>query len=314
MVTKTEFGLIKPSPDDFYDVEVQNTNMDTIDSWLDDIYSTIGDTNGDITKHKNASNPHNITPSKIGVNNVNNTSDMAKPVSTAQEAAIAKAKEEANATALNYVQNSMTGHRNENTHVTSAERASWNAAVNSINNATEIVTNGGFEHLQDFIINLPASNEINRNWTIPIPIDAVKKATAIKLVIKGRFNGEVTWDTTGSVGKIMLGTSEVEDAFYSQQISLTQLGVFSTEEFEISQEFTITKQLMGNDTKLIAQNLSNPPLRASYAYPSGFGNAYNVRTGASTDYGVCDFRMRLRVMGADRFSVSMDGTIQIFIR
>jgi len=43
---------------------------------------------GSLDEHKNASNPHNISKSTIGLGNVNNTSDMAKPVSTAQQAAI----------------------------------------------------------------------------------------------------------------------------------------------------------------------------------------------------------------------------------
>ena len=118
MATKTtNFELTKPSADDFYDIEVHNENMDTIDAALEDAYNNFlgvqTNINNSIENHKKASNPHNITPSTIGLNNVNNTSDVNKPVSTAQASAIAKAKEEANATALNYVSNSMTGHRNE---------------------------------------------------------------------------------------------------------------------------------------------------------------------------------------------------------
>lgn len=41
---------------------------------------------------KNKANPHGVTASQIGLGNVNNTSDMNKPVSTAQAAAIRTAR------------------------------------------------------------------------------------------------------------------------------------------------------------------------------------------------------------------------------
>lgn len=50
------------------------TNLDALD--------------GNFDAHLAAQNPHRITKTDIGLDNVNNTSDMAKPVSTAQQAAI----------------------------------------------------------------------------------------------------------------------------------------------------------------------------------------------------------------------------------
>ena len=47
---------------------------------------------GSLDEHKNASNPHKISKSTIGLGNVDNTSDVNKPVSTAQATAIADAK------------------------------------------------------------------------------------------------------------------------------------------------------------------------------------------------------------------------------
>lgn len=44
---------------------------------------------------KNYSNPHNVDKTHVGLGNVDNTSDMDKPVSTAQKEAISKAKDAA---------------------------------------------------------------------------------------------------------------------------------------------------------------------------------------------------------------------------
>lgn len=49
------------------------------------------DAQSNLTAHKNAENPHSITPAMIGLGNVNDTADADKPVSTAQAAAIADA-------------------------------------------------------------------------------------------------------------------------------------------------------------------------------------------------------------------------------
>jgi len=47
--------------------------------------------NADISTHINrVDNPHNVTKDQIGLSNVNNTSDMNKPVSTAQKEEINK--------------------------------------------------------------------------------------------------------------------------------------------------------------------------------------------------------------------------------
>lgn len=49
----------------------------------------------------NKDNPHNVTAAQVGLGNVNNTSDVDKPVSTAQAQAINAAKAEAMEAATN---------------------------------------------------------------------------------------------------------------------------------------------------------------------------------------------------------------------
>lgn len=85
----TNYNLEKPLQDEFYDVDVQNANMDKIDTVLNENAEAAND---HIT---NKNNPHNVTKNQIGLGNVNNTSDANKPVSTAQATAIADAKKAA---------------------------------------------------------------------------------------------------------------------------------------------------------------------------------------------------------------------------
>ena len=77
----------------------------------------------------NTSNPHNVTKSQVGLGNVDNTSDINKPVSTAQQNAIDDAK--------NSVSNSLNSHTsNTIVHITAAERTKWNdkSDITNINN------------------------------------------------------------------------------------------------------------------------------------------------------------------------------------
>ena len=74
----------------------------------------------DLISHiQNKSNPHSITATQIGLGNVNNTADSAKPVSTAQATAIADAK--ATGTTAQTNLNSHTGNKSNPHSVTAAQ-------------------------------------------------------------------------------------------------------------------------------------------------------------------------------------------------
>ena len=68
----------------------------------------------------NTSNPHNVTKEQLGIENVDNTSDMNKPVSTAQAAALALKADKADFDAHN---------ADEERHITPQERARWDASA-----------------------------------------------------------------------------------------------------------------------------------------------------------------------------------------
>ena len=79
------YHLGLPIPAERYDVSIVNANNTVIDGQLK--------TNADaITNHKNDhNNPHGVTAAQVGLGNVNNTADSAKPVSTPQSQYIASA-------------------------------------------------------------------------------------------------------------------------------------------------------------------------------------------------------------------------------
>lgn len=124
MATNTEnLGLIKEAPTEFYDIETVNANLDKIDEFagrkdnphnvtkfqvgLDKVDNT-SDEDKPVSKAQaeaisvakanvqtnlsghtnNKSNPHTVTKEQVGLGNVDNTSDMNKPVSTAQQNAL----------------------------------------------------------------------------------------------------------------------------------------------------------------------------------------------------------------------------------
>lgn len=63
-----------------------------------EIDTKVSDINSSITSHTgNKSNPHGVTKSQVGLGNVDNTSDINKPVSTAQQSAIDTAYANSNA-------------------------------------------------------------------------------------------------------------------------------------------------------------------------------------------------------------------------
>lgn len=81
--TTTNYGFVKPALTDAPpDITVMNPNWDEVDTELKKSNDHIA----------NKSNPHSVTKSQVGLGNVDNTADSAKPVSTAQATAIADAK------------------------------------------------------------------------------------------------------------------------------------------------------------------------------------------------------------------------------
>lgn len=71
----SNYRLIKPEGPEYYNVEQFNSNADTIDRVIDEHVSA-------------RNNPHVVTKAQIGLGNVDNTSDLSKPISTAVQTAL----------------------------------------------------------------------------------------------------------------------------------------------------------------------------------------------------------------------------------
>lgn len=70
MKTTKNFGLPKPEPDDFYDIDAFGKAMDTLDTKLKEILNTIDE------HSKNKTNPHSVSKSQVGLENVENKSSQ----------------------------------------------------------------------------------------------------------------------------------------------------------------------------------------------------------------------------------------------
>lgn len=87
---KTEnYGLNKPESVDFYNVEDFNENADIVDAKLKEIEQTGSNNSNAIEEHtESKNNPHEVTKTQIGLGNVDNTSDLNKPVSAATKSLV----------------------------------------------------------------------------------------------------------------------------------------------------------------------------------------------------------------------------------
>lgn len=75
MKNTTNYGLNKPETTDYYDVEHQNENMDTLDAKLKEVEESASGAKANVDDHiANKENPHNITKEQVGLSNVPNVS------------------------------------------------------------------------------------------------------------------------------------------------------------------------------------------------------------------------------------------------
>ena len=153
----TNYNLTKPSSEDFYDVKVHNDNMDIIDSELKNINNNIGaadekieilegDTKdlsdklntsrSNLISHLAAPNPHNITPSTIGLGDVPNvpTNDQTPTYTEASTLATLTSGEKLSV-AFGKIKKAISDFishiANTTMHITSSERTTWNGKAPS---------------------------------------------------------------------------------------------------------------------------------------------------------------------------------------
>lgn len=103
-VTKEQVGLGNVDNTADTDKPVSDATQALIDS-------TKNELNSSISSHvENKDNPHDVTKAQVGLDQVDNTSDLNKPVSTAQQEAINTAKEEINQVLTSHTSNTSNPH------------------------------------------------------------------------------------------------------------------------------------------------------------------------------------------------------------
>lgn len=155
----------------------------TMEGTISKVSDDVGDFNNIIDQTKatlanhtaNHDNPHGVTKSQVGLGNVDNTSDMNKPVSTAQADAIYDAKK-AGTDAQTLANNAQTLANNAQTSADNAKTAADNAQTDvdthiaDKNNPHGVTTAqiGAQAQHQSKVITLLVSNWLNKQQTVSL--------------------------------------------------------------------------------------------------------------------------------------------------
>jgi len=138
--------------DDANEVKVVvNTNRSDSDSSIASLTGAISATNSNLSLHTgDTSNPHDVTKTQVGLSDVDNTSDVNKPVSTAQAAAI-------NAKVADAITDGITTVAPSQNAVFDALALKQDALVSATNiktvNGNSILGSGDIDLIDDAIVN-----------------------------------------------------------------------------------------------------------------------------------------------------------------
>ena len=171
----------------------------------------INGTEVNVYTHPSGTNPHGTTKADVGLGNVDNTSDMDKPVSTAVQSAIS------------------THEGNTTLHITSAERTKWNAAEQNVQSDWSVSDTTSDAFIKNKPTSLPASDvsawakaatkptytasEVGADpaGSANTALENAKKYTDSE--IAGIINGApTTLDTLGEIADAMAENKNVVDA------------------------------------------------------------------------------------------------------
>lgn len=228
--TTTNYSLVKPELTDAADITAMNENWDTLDQVIkenkdeaknytdnkfasiptpdvsgqinshntntsahNDIRQLVSTAQSDVTNHiGNKQNPHGVTKSQVGLGNVDNTADSAKPVSTAQATAIADAKS-AGTTAQSNL-NTHTSNKSNPHGVTAAQAGAVAKTGDTMTGSLEI------QH----------DNGVYTQRTIGTGANAVTYRN--QLAVSGRAGKAViqTWKSGSNYGALYIGNDELQ--------------------------------------------------------------------------------------------------------
>lgn len=165
------------------------------------IIEVMDNTANAISDHiKNKENPHNVTKKQLGLENIDNTADINKPISTAtQEALNLKAN-------TSYVQNAVE-NINEEINELKTTIENFDALPDQTNKSGSILTTDG----------------ISASWTLDY-VKPTDYATSTKTGLIKPSNNGLSVDTSGTLSIVGATTSQVE-AKTSADIALTPANI-----------------------------------------------------------------------------------------
>ena len=114
-VTKAQVGLENVDNTADLDKPISTATQEALDKLKSELEGNIDTGNTELTELVNnhisdTNNPHKVNKEQLGLENVDNTSDLNKPVSTAQQAAIDAAKDEVNKTLETHISDKNNPH------------------------------------------------------------------------------------------------------------------------------------------------------------------------------------------------------------
>ena len=186
-------GNFTPEQQAAIDSGITTEKVALYDSWEDKIAEALDHIS-------NTANPHNVTAEQIGLGNVDNTSDLDKPISNATQEA------------LNSLNNNINEHiENAQVHVTSAEKEIWNSKQDALKIGNHIeIKNDTISVLDDLsTYDNRASGFVNKD--VDDLYNYYTKAELDKYLVGGtyKYSGEVaTYDD------LPFSLIEIDEAYY----------------------------------------------------------------------------------------------------
>ena len=180
----------------------------------DDLTTKGGEITQQLNNHiANKSNPHEVTKEQLELGNVDNTSDMAKPVSTAQQAAINSAKKEVNDSLDVHIADTSNPHNVTKVQVGLGSVVNTGDSATPLSGGTTKFTTGGA-----FTLKSALEKTISDN----------KKALEQSLATKQPLDGDLTAiasleGTSGLLRKTDANTWELDTGSYGTSVEVNAL-------------------------------------------------------------------------------------------
>lgn len=243
------------------------------------------------------------TKNEIGLENVDNTSDLNKPVSIAQQKAIAdvvSALEQAIGSKAN--QNEFDSHvGNDTIHITSSERNKWNSAIS------------GTDDTKDNIVSFTSNDTTNpTSWSDVSALTSGEKHTSIFTKISTMFkNIRYLYKLIGTTDISAIGNGTVTGGLSALNSNLTDTGWLKTTEVNGNYVYYRKKNGVVYITRGLNSNLTANTDVIIGTLPTGFRPLYPISNNISTTTGT--MVIQIQTDGSIKYNSSLSNYITPYI-